>query len=106
MKALKADSSPMLRATAATRTSAVLLAPRVVGAVSVSVSPGFTPSRLAWSWKMRMVPGLPSSASEPSTTWMIFSNPGSRSSSTPARMRSIDPPSATALAQPRPRGAA
>ncbi len=51
MKTLKELSRPMFVAMAATRTSTVLLMPRMVGAESVSVSPTFTPSFLACSSK-------------------------------------------------------
>ena len=58
MKQFQVLSSPRLCAMATTRTSMVLLVPRVVGAEMVSASPTLTPSFSAWFSKIRIVPGL------------------------------------------------
>ena len=54
-------------AIATTRTSMVLLVPRVVGAEMVSASPTLTPSFSAWLSKIRIVPGCARSSSLPLT---------------------------------------
>ena len=96
-------SSPRLCAIATTRTSMVLLVPRVVGAEMVSASPTLTPSLSDWLSKRRMVPGCLRSSSLPLTILRTDENFGSRAMSMPVTPSCIEPVSEMILAQPRPR---
>ena len=87
---------------ATTRTSMVLLVPRVVGAEIVIASPTLTPSFSAWLSKMRMVPGWARSSSFPLTSCSTEANLGSLVMSMPVIPSCIEPVSETILAQPRP----
>jgi len=94
---------PRLWAMATTRTSSVLLVPRVVGAEMVTASPTLTPSLSAWLSKMRIVPGSARSSILPLTSCSTEANLGSLLTSMPVMPICIEPVSETTLAQPRPR---
>ncbi len=75
---------------ATTRTSMVLLVPRVVGAEMVSASPTLTPSFSAWLSKIRIVPGCARSSSLPLTDRSTDANSGSLVMSMPVMPSCID----------------
>jgi len=103
MKTFQLLSRPIPLAMATTRRSMVLLAPRVVGADTVSASPTLTSSFSAWLSKIITVPGCSRSSIFPLMIRSTCLNSGSSRMSMPPMPTCIDPVSEMALAQPRPR---